>query len=58
MRYLTTQEAGDYIMHPHTVIEETINSGQVIVHVGRNEQGQKFVFVNDCHENTWLQEYM
>jgi len=46
MQHLTMQQTADYL--EAAIIMQTIDAGHVVVHVGVNASGTKFVLVNDC----------
>lgn len=45
MQLLNLQQTADYL--EAATIEDTIEAGHAVIHIGRTEAGAKFVLVND-----------
>jgi len=56
MKILSPELTADYLETAN--IEQTLNEGHAIVHIGKNSAGSRFVLVNNCMGETVLTEAM
>jgi len=54
MRNLTLEQLAGYL--ESATIEQSLDAGHAITHIGRNEFGVRFVLVNDCFGNSVVSE--
>lgn len=54
MKSITLAQAADYL--EVAAIESTTNVGSILVHIGKNAAGVRFVMVNNCDGETMLTE--
>lgn len=54
MQKLTLEQAANYL--EGAIIEHTHDTGDTIIHVGRNAEGVRFVLANDCFGETSIVE--
>ena len=56
MKTLSLEQTADYL--ETATINQSIDEGHAIIHIGENEAGCKFIMVNNCMGETMLSERM
>ena len=56
MKSLSFEQTADYL--DTATIDQSIDDGHAIIHIGKNKVGCKFIMVNNCMDETALSESM
>lgn len=54
IRTMTIEQTADYLENAR--IEQTIENGWTVIHIGVSEVGHRFVLTNDCYGGTVVTE--
>lgn len=54
MKSLSLEQVADYL--DTAIIDQSIDKGHAIIHIGKNKVGCKFIMVNNCMGETMLSE--